>query len=369
MTRVLFLQRQPCIRTLKYAIGLRSARPDLELGFACQGATLSGWYGAGDELFDRWWQLDMDPTADLRRVFDDYRPDLVHSHNLPDGLTVAALDAANSRIPVIHDSHDMQSLRHTPYEDGFPEPEDPLDLERRAIEGSAALITVSQEMLEEVRARYSVPGHSRVFANYAAERDLPTILPSPTRRRSGPCRVVYQGSLSTNGGHYDLRAIFTSLVAPAGAAPPSREPEPSLDIYPARPQPDYVALADATPGITCHEPLEPSKLLQELAGYDFGWAGFNATLNGAHLDTVLPNKLFEYLGCGLPVLTLRHKALEAFVEEHGVGLVLDSVDELGRRLDEVDVPALRTRVAASRSRFTMGANIGTILDLYDDLTG
>ncbi len=28
-----------------------------------------------------------------------------------------------------------------------------------------------------------------------------------------------------------------------------------------------------------------------LPQYDLGWAGFNATLNGAHLDTVLPNKL------------------------------------------------------------------------------
>ena len=356
--RVLFIQRQPCIRTLKYAIGLRQARPDLELGFACQGATLSGWYGAGDELFDRWWQLDLDPAADLDRVLREFRPALVHSHNLPDGLTVAALDVTDGRIPVIHDSHDMQSLRQTPYEDGFPEPADPLVLEKRAVEESAALITVSQEMLEEIRARYSVPARSRVFANYATERDLPLTLPASSRPRSGPCRVVYQGSLSTNGGHYDLRAIFTALVT-QGA---------TLDIYPGRPSPDYVALSDATPGMTCHEPLEPSKLLQELAGYDFGWAGFNATLNGPHLDTVLPNKLFEYLGCGLPVLTLRHAALAAFVDEHGVGLVLDSVYDLSGRLEQADVPALRTRVAATRERFTMGANIATILDLYDDLT-
>ena len=356
--RVLFLQRQPCIRTLKYAIGLRSARPGMQLGFACQGSTLSGWYGAGDELFDRWWRLDPEPTDGLRRVLEEYRPDLIHSHNLPDGLTVAALEVSDGSVPVVHDSHDLQSLRRTPYEDGFPELDDPLQLERRAVEGSDALVAVSAEMLEVIRSRYRVPEHSRVFASYATERDLPAVLPPPTRGRTGPVRVVYQGTLSTNGSHYDLRQLFVALVSQGV----------TLDIYPGRPSPAYQELADATPGMHCYEPLEPSKMLGELAAYDFGWAGFNATVNGPHLDTVLPNKLFEYLGCGLPVLTLRHLALERFVTEHGVGLVLGSVDELAERLDQADVPALRARVAGTRDRFTMGPNIASILDLYDTLT-
>ncbi len=43
--RVLFLQRQPCMRALKYAVGLRSAFPRMRLAFAYQGKTLSEWYG------------------------------------------------------------------------------------------------------------------------------------------------------------------------------------------------------------------------------------------------------------------------------------------------------------------------------------
>jgi len=170
--------------------------------------------------------------------------------------------------------------------------------------------------------------------------------------------VVYQGTLSTNGGHYDLRDLFLGVVAQGV----------SLDVYPARPCPAYEELAATTQGMRVHEHLEPSKLLQELAAYDFGLAAFNATLNGAHLDTVLPNKLFEYLGCGLPVLTLRHRALDRFVSEHGVGLVLDRVDELAACLADLDVAGLRSRVAATRSQFTIEANIGSLLDLYDQVT-
>ena len=67
-----------------------------------------------------------------------------------------ALDTVD--VPVIHDVHDMQSLRRTPYEDGYPEPSDPLALERRAVEESAALITISPELVAELAARYRLPG-------------------------------------------------------------------------------------------------------------------------------------------------------------------------------------------------------------------
>src|ERR687895_1542889 len=173
MRRVLFIQQQPCIRALKYAVGLRAAAPDVELGFAYRGGTLSEWYGAGDELFDRWWKLDSKPAAELRRIVEEFRPDVVHSHNLPDELTVAALGVVDGRVPVVHDVHDLQSLRRTPYEDGFPEPDDPLGLERRAVEGCAALVTVSEELLAAIGARHRLPARTVVFPNYALRRDVP----------------------------------------------------------------------------------------------------------------------------------------------------------------------------------------------------
>jgi hypothetical protein len=350
--RVLFLQQLPCIRTLKYAAGLRAAVPGLRLGFACRGRTLSGVYGAGDDLFDHWWQLGEEPRAGLRDIVEAFRPDLIHSHNLPDELTVHALETAGDRVPVIHDVHDFQSLRNTPYRDGFPEPKDPLTLEKSAVEGSAALVAVSDELLAQIAARHQLPRCTLVFANYAVGSSLPAALPPPTRGRSGPWRVVYQGTLLSDGGHYDLREIFRQ-VAGGGVA---------LHVYPARPAPEYEAL----PGISCHPTLDPHTLLGALPRYDFGWAGFNTALNGAHLDTVLPNKLYEYLGCGLPVLTLsRHQALDRFVRTHAVGLSLTEPAELGAQLDALDVTALRRRVAELRNTLTVEHHIHRLVALYE----
>jgi glycosyltransferase involved in cell wall biosynthesis len=351
--RVLFLQQQPCMRALKYAVGLAGGAPEIELGYAYRGRTLSELYGSGDEFFECWWPLGRDPATTLPSILDDFAPDLIHSHNLPDELTVLALDETAGRIPVIHDVHDMQSLRRTPYEDGFPEPPDPEALESRAVQESAALVTVSPELVDALAARHRLPDRVVTYGNYGLARDLPFALPPDRPRRSGPARIVYQGTLSANGGHYDLRELFSAIVAQGL----------SLDVYPAREVPEYRSLQ----GVRVHETLPATRLLRELAQYDFGWAGFNSALNGAHLDTVLPNKLYEYLGCGLPVITLEHRALRRMLLEEGVGIALADVSDLSCALAEADVGALRARVAAARERFTVEQQIGRIAGLYREV--
>jgi glycosyltransferase involved in cell wall biosynthesis len=353
--RVLFLQRQPCIRALKYAVALRAAHPGIALGFAFQGTTLTGWYGSGDDLFDRWWRLPVsDPAPALAEAVDAFAPELIHSHNLPDELTVAALGVAGGRIPVIHDSHDLQSLRRTPYEDGLGPAARPAADERDAIEGCAALVVVSDEMLEAVRARHRAPARTLVFPNYALARD--TAPPRPRRRRRpGPPRLVYQGSLSANGSHYDLREQFAAAGLP-------------IDVHPNREAPEYRALAARAPGLRLMARLEPAELMRRLPGYDAGWAVFNSRLNGAHLDTALPNKAFEYLASGLPIVAGPHRALRRLVDGEGVGVVVERAADVREALAAADLPALRARIEERRGGFTVEGRIGALLDLYRDVT-
>jgi hypothetical protein len=132
--------------------------------------------------------------------------------------------------------------------------------------------------------------------------------------------------------------------------------------------PAYAELTTGLTGLRIHATLPPSQLLAALPEYDFGWAGFNSALNGAHLDTCLPNKAYEYVGCGLPVLTLGHRALSRLVGD-SLGLSLATLDDLVGRLSAVDMVELRRRVAAARLGLTMEANIHRLAELYEAVAG
>ena len=372
---VLFVQRQPCIRTLKYAEGFRATHPEFKFWFAYENSTLTEFYGHGDERFAGWWKLGEDPVATLREVVAAQEIDLIHCHNGPDTLTNLCIDCFRGQIPIIHDIHDLMSARVTEYDDvrGEAQPNGGVATtdaefaqeawqpeERRAIEESDAVIAVSDEILDIARRHgYQLPTATEVYANYMPARFIPEELPvTATWDESRPLRVVYEGSLNSDGGHYDLREIF-SAAASLGL---------EVHIYSSRAEPAYAELADTVPGIVYHGSLPPKQLYEELPYYDFGWAGFNDALNLAHLETVLPNKLFEYVACGLPVMSFRHRALASFIEGHSVGLVIDRMGQISEILNAERMASLRQSVLAQRRDFTVEANIGLVADLYHHLT-
>jgi glycosyltransferase involved in cell wall biosynthesis len=359
---ILFVQPQPCIRALKYAEGLCKNHSDIHLSFAYSGKTLTELYEHGDECFEAWFPLGDDPATELRKIVDIHDINLIHSHNAPDTLTNLCLDLFSGEIPIVHDIHDLMSARKTAYEDGLSRANDVVNWlkeERRAIEHSDAVITVSDEIFNLAhRQGYRLPEITHVYTNYTLERFVPLTLPQVEHNtKNRPIRIVYEGFISNNNSHYDLRAIFQALAAEGI----------EVHIYPSRDNADYQTLADTTPNIIYHPSLAPKKLFDKITQYDFGWAGFNDTLNRVHLDTVLPNKLFEYIACGLPVIGFQHKSLQRFLETHHLGLVVDTVSGLADRLRAPEIAAVRENVRARRWDFTVEANIGRIVDIYRQL--
>jgi len=353
------LQPQPCVRALKYAYALRKALGgDVSLCMGHIHSTLTELYGHGDEFFDGSVKLAQgsldENVGELVRRFS---PDIIHSHNAPDLLTISATRVV-ADIPIIHDTHEALSLRQTGYyvRDGPEEIAKYGDYEKAANERSDGRIYVSEGVRDHIQGRCSTnPDKDLVFHNYVCESIFPQCVRRKRSAIDGSTHIVYIGTLSDQqGDHYNLLEIFRE-IADKGM---------HIHIYVTRENQAYKELGDASSFIHYHGHLDRIALLDELTEYDYGWLGLNEARNKPHVDVAFPNKTLEYISCGLPILSFPHKTIGGFIEEHNVGLVFKDADELSELVQDADIEKLRDNTARIRYQYTIERNIPRLLQFY-----
>lgn len=335
--RVLFVQREPCVRTYKYAATLTAIRESglIELALASQHPTpefLARQFP--ESTFDRYFRIEgpeIDSAVD--RLLLQYRPDVVHSHNLPDQLTVAAT-RSGWNAGIIHDVHDLGSLRSTTPDDGHAQVPEALAQEAISIGEADAIICASDRIAEIICGLYRPQADVRVIPNLPLARAMTVRPPIEVEQAVPPARprIVYAGALKDDGGHYDLRPIFTTLL----------RADVDVDVFCTTNTPvSYLDLALAKPNLRLHRSVPFDELHDLLPAYTAGLAAFNDSVNAPHVDTVLPNKVFDYAAAGLPILTLPHATLASWVEEFQAGAVASDVDDLPRTLFAIHESGLR----------------------------
>ncbi len=366
---ILFLEPQPCIRALKYAKGLKLAfGGNIRIVFGYLYRTLNELYGHGDEVFDELVKLNPDNLeGDIKRLVNKFQPFVIHSHNAPDSLTVSAIEAVNGEVPVIHDCHEALTLRETGYY--ATDDEETIRIkyprqEKIANERSDGRIYVTEGVRDYIQQRYDVdPSRDMVFYSYVNKSMVPSQLRRKISEKDGETHIVYIGTVTSiiKDSHYDLREIFREI------ADHGIHVHVYVSIWGAKDK-AYQHLADENDFIHYHGHLDQKSLLLEIPQYDFGWAGFNVNRkNREHLDVALPNKVFEYIACGLPVLAFPHKNLRKFLDRYNVGLVFDSMDEMASQLKNEKLESIRRDVLNSRYKFTVEKNISRLIQYYKEL--
>jgi glycosyltransferase involved in cell wall biosynthesis len=223
--------------------------------------------------------------------------------------------------------------------------------EKIANEESHGRIYITKGVQDYLRTQYSVDSGSEIiFNNYVPKDSIPQKLETKLSSIDGETHIAYAGTITsqTEGHHYDLRGIFKEIA----------DHQFHIHIYASREDEVYERLARESKYIHYHGHLDPRLLMKELTRYDYGWAGFNDAKNKVHLDVCLPNKTFEYISCGLPVLSYHHKTLTEFIEGNRVGYILNNIGELE------ECESIRENVLKNRYSFTVENNIERLSDFY-----
>lgn len=146
------------------------------------------------------------------------------------------------------------------------------------------------------------------------------------RASDGPPVIIYVGNI---GHAQDLQACVEAL--PRLSEPATLRLVGGGDLVPAlREQVDELGLEDAVEFV---EPVPREEIPGLLAEAAIGLAPLK---DDTELDYAMPTKVYEYLGCGLPVLATGHGELEHFVEASGGGIHVDNdPDAIAAGLDQL----------------------------------
>ncbi|QLA16084.1 glycosyltransferase family protein [Desulfolutivibrio sulfoxidireducens] len=336
--RVLFVQRSPCIRNYKMAQALGARGHTIVLAYTTE--LLSERYpGLSDDVYAQ--SVRIQGNQDLWRLSAGF--DLVHCHNEPDVLSVAALAGD---APVIHDTHDLISLRdHTDPNVAF--------FEGIANRGAHGRIYTTPYQRREAELLYDVQGPSLVFYNYASAQDLPQRFHPKLSAQDGGLHFVYEGGISLSR-HRDFNSIFIEIAA-RGA---------HVHIYPARFNEDLEVFFSRNPRIHYNRPVSPTRIMEEMTRFDIGIIPWNLEKgNKRFLDSTIANKLFEYLAAGLPVATANIQSYVEYFAANPVGVTFDTVEQLfAQGLPELS--RMAKEVDFSKQVYTFEGEIDRVEEFY-----
>jgi len=264
-------------------------------------------------------------------------PDLLVSSDVP-GLVGAVAAARRSGVPHLHDCHELylESTHLTPREKRLLAP-----VERHAMRRADVVTCVNRSIAEEYRARYGV--RPVVVRNCA---------PRPVGRASADVRelaglpasetvLLYQGGFAPGRG-------LEVLVRAAARLPTGTSLVLLGDGHHRAVLEDLAAASGAGGSVHFLPAVAPDLLLPLTATASVGVVPYQPVSMNNRL--ALPNKVFEYVAAGLPVVVSDSPELRRVVEDGRCGAVYDPYDEtsLARALTEVLDPATygATRAAA-----------------------
>ena len=251
---------------------------------------------------------------ELRRL----APDVLHVND-----TEPIALAARTGLPWVFDAH----------EDPFASKRADHEAIRREVGTAAAAITVSAALADRMRAELGIDAVLVHNAPLLAQGPAPE---PGLRARIGVGEaplVVYAGTITTRRR---LTVVVEALADLPGVHLALVVPEEHKRLPPVLERAREVGVDDR---VHVTGLVSPDAVVPFVADADVGVHPLERYDNG---DIALPNKLFEYLHAGLPMVVSDTPAMAGFVREHDLGAVA-SVDDVAAW-----VGALRSQLAAPR---------------------
>ena len=260
----------------------------------------------------------------IARYRADHKLHIIHANDL-DTLAGSVMYAKLHKIPLIYDSHEHFCEQET-LKNRWKEKKVWELTERLLIKQARRVITVSEGIAEALLQKYNIepPMILRNLPPYQHIQRTNKIHDYLKIRHSTKI-VLYQGGLLVNFGLEKLiqmaEYLADAILVFIGSGPEESRLKQIVDMKNLSGKVRFI----------------PQVPFQELLGFtasaDVGLVMFAGS--GQSIQFSLPNKLFEYLMAGLPVVASPYPEIRKIVEKYQVGLLAD-INDPKQTASEID---------------------------------
>jgi glycosyltransferase involved in cell wall biosynthesis len=246
------------------------------------------------------------------------------------------------------------------------------DLEGEFIRDADRVITVSPAIADALQEKYQLPALPAVVLNIPTV-DAPGGEPVRTLREvcglgpDVPLLTYVGGMTRARGVHTAIEAMDELTEAHLGLVC-----VPHNDTWFVRQLRQQVAAAGLGDRVHFVNPVQPGQVVRYLSGVD---VALIPALSYPSHEMSLPNKLFEYLHAGVPVVSTELDSIRAFLLENGVGLTHPAEDPSALVAAVRAVLADHARFAAAAAdpellaRYSWSNQAGLLRGVYEELLG
>jgi len=342
--KIVKLTNHCCFRLSKEAIALQN------LGHEVHVITqkISAFSGKFDSVI---YYSHQDQLIEAIKLHKD--ADVFHAHNEPCWF-VNLTKAIYPNIPVVLDVHDSMLIRY-PQDCKDPDAVRISVDERDNMQLADGLVFVSDPMADICRKTFYLKQPYTVLHSYVP-KELYRI--DAFRWIGG---IVHEGRVdipenmaphSQFFSYCDYRELAKSLD------------EMGIQFFVFAPNRDIAEMTKLYNNTAIFQtPVNPTELIRAIGSHNYGILG-NLTV---HEDWkhAMPNKLFDYLAAGLPIIAINAPLAGKFVEENGFGMNITDPLDISRRWAEHR--EFRKNIAQYRYEWCMENHIHKVTDLYKEL--
>lgn len=286
--------------------------------------------------------------------------DVFHCHNEPSWF-VTAIKELTDDIPVVLDVHDSYLARSTPEEAAAARDEGKFCQhiretveERNNFQLADALVFPGDEFRKIVTSEFRLDQPALTLPSYVPERFY------QYDARDWHGGLVYEGKVNLpkeiKGGATGFQYCDYTDVA-------DRTKALGMDfhIYSARNDKDF--LSHYEDRALVHAPAAYEELLKCVGRHDWGLVG--NTIKTREWQVAMPNKLFEYMATGVPIVSMNADGCSDFIREEGIGVTVEGPEELAECWAKHR--ETRKQVIKRRKHWSMNSHIHKLENFYKEL--